>query len=128
MLLTVLREYKEKATPGTMYALGDRFCYSLEPEKGKCIAEGIYPIHLTYSPRFKRIMPLIIGTAGYSGVRIHWGNFRKDTQACQLVGYDKGVDAVGTDAVYRSKICFEELLRWLIEANKSQELLLEIKS
>lgn len=127
MLLTIVRDYKEKATPGVLFVNHEQFCHTLELPKGKCIPEGDYPIHLTYSPRFKRIIPLVFMVPGFSGVRIHWGNFVKDTQGCPLVGYDKGYDAQGVDCVLRSRICFEELNRWLTEANKNQVLALEIR-
>ena len=126
MDLTVIRDYKIKATPGVMFVQGEQFCNTLEPKR--CIPEGKYQVHLTYSPRFKRIMPLVLPVVGFEGIRIHWGSFIKDTQGCPLVGYDKGYDANGIDAVFRSKVCFNELFRWLERANLDQEIFLNIES
>lgn len=128
MLLTVVREYKEKATPGTLYINGDKFCYTIEPPKDKAIPEGEYMLHLTYSERFKRIMPLVLPVVGHTGIRIHFGNFVKDTSGCLLVGYDRGVDATGVDCVWRSKDCYNELFNWLQEANRTQTLAIEYKT
>lgn len=129
MLLTIERNYKEKATPGRLLINGGFFCHTLELPKFRCIPEGEYSLLMTYSPRFKRLMPQIMNVPGFEGIRIHWGNFvPKDSQGCPLVGYDKGVDANGVDAVYRSRICFEELNRWLEHANTNQVLAIEIKN
>lgn len=127
MLLTILRIYNPKATPGRLFINGNFYCHTLELPKFGCIPEGEYSVHMTYSPRFKRIMPQIMSVSGRTGIRIHWGNFVKDTEGCPLVGYDKGVDANGTDAVYRSKVCFEEFNRWMLKANEDQVLAIEIK-
>ena len=50
------------------------------------IPTGIYTVLLTYSPKYKKIMPLINNVKGYSGIRIHSGNSSKDTEGCLLVG------------------------------------------
>ena len=41
------------------------------------IPTGIYPVYLTYSPKYKKQMPLIDNVKGYSGIRIHSGNTSK---------------------------------------------------
>ena len=58
------------------------------------IPTGIYQVLLTYSPKYKRIMPLINNVKGYSGIRIHSGNTAKDTEGCLLVGKNKEVGKV----------------------------------
>ena len=50
------------------------------------IPTGIYTVLLTYSPKYKKVMPLINNVKGYSGIRIHSGNTSKDTLGCLLVG------------------------------------------
>ena len=63
--------------------------------KGKtAIPTGIYKIEITYSSKYKRMMPLLIGVKGYSGVRIHSGNTSKDTEGCLLVGRNTKVGMV----------------------------------
>ena len=127
MLLTILRKYNPQATPGRLFINGGFYCHTLELPKFRCIPEGEYMVHMTYSPRFKRIVPQIMNVPEKSGIRIHFGNFVKDTAGCPLIGYDKGVDATGVDAVYRSKVCFEEFNRWLIKANEDQTIAIEVK-
>lgn len=58
------------------------------------IPTGVYKIEITYSPKYKRMMPLLIGVKGYSGIRIHSGNTSKDTEGCLLVGRNTVVGMV----------------------------------
>lgn len=39
-----------------------------------CIPYGTYNITITYSPRFKRNLPLINNVKGFDGIRVHSGN------------------------------------------------------
>ena len=50
------------------------------------IPTGRYEVTVTYSPRFKRNLPLLNNVPCYSGVRIHPGNTAEDTDGCILVG------------------------------------------
>lgn len=58
------------------------------------IPTGVYKVEITYSPKYKRMMPLLIGVKGYSGVRIHSGNTAKYTEGCLLVGRNTVVGMV----------------------------------
>lgn len=58
------------------------------------IPTGVYKIEITYSPKYKRMMPLLLGVKGYSGIRIHSGNTSKDTEGCLLVGKNTKVGMV----------------------------------
>lgn len=79
-----------EGTSGCLY-VGDKKFYTLEPLR-TVIPKGTYNLILTYSPRFKRSLPLITPVPGHSGLRIHCGNTLHDTQGCILVGlyYSKG--------------------------------------
>ena len=58
------------------------------------IPTGHYVINITYSPKYKRMMPLLLDVKGFSGIRIHSGNSSKDTEGCLLVGKNKQVGKV----------------------------------
>lgn len=83
------------------------------------IPTGIYKIEITYSPKYKRMMPIMIGVKGYSGIRIHSGNTSKDTEGCLLVGKNTKVGMV-TD----SRNTYQRLFARLQNA---KDILIEIK-
>ena len=54
-----------------------------------CIPYGTYNVTITYSPRFKRNLPLINNIKGFDGIRVHSGNTPQDTEGCVLLGFNK---------------------------------------
>jgi len=92
-----------KSTIGELTIDGKAECFVLEdhyptPYVKKygqtAIPAGRYEIRVTYSPRFKTNMPLLIGVPGFEGVRIHPGNKPEDTEGCLLPGQFRGPDVV----------------------------------
>ena len=49
------------------------------------ISEGTYPVSVTWSPRFKRMLPLIGNVPGRSGIRFHRGTRPEHSKGCILV-------------------------------------------
>ena len=103
MELILKRRFKGKHyTIGTLSVDGVAFCDTLEPtDRGyspnepqrkvpgqTAIPTGRYRVVLTHSPRFGRTLPLLVGVPGFEGVRIHAGNYPRDTQGCILVGHN----------------------------------------
>ena len=58
------------------------------------IPEGRYAVVISYSPKFKQWLPILLGVPNFSGIRIHAGNTAKDTEGCILVGKNREVGKV----------------------------------
>ena len=111
---------------------GKKLCDTLEPiwrnydggelkiPKKSAIPEGTYRVVTTYSLRFRKYLPLLVGVPGFEGVRIHSGNTSRDTEGCILVGQNLQVGKV-----LWSRITLEKLMK-LIENEK--EIYLTIKN
>lgn len=80
------------------------------------IPTGKYDVILTFSPRFKRVLPLLLSVKGYEGVRIHAGNTAEDTEGCLLVGENKE-----KGKVLNSRATLEKLMPILLECEKRKE-------
>ena len=109
MRITVQRRFLcETYTIGTMFINGDYFCDTLEDKvrdlnkdgdlldegEEKVYAEtaipyGKYRVILTYSPKFKRELPLLLNVKHFEGIRIHRGNDQSHSSGCLLVGENK---------------------------------------
>lgn len=58
------------------------------------IPRGRYKVVLSFSRRFKRIMPELLNVPGFSGVRIHGGNTHHNTDGCPLLGAQRTANGV----------------------------------
>ena len=99
--------------------LEDRVRPEGEKVYGKtAIPEGAYEMVLSYSPRFKKILPEILNVPNFTGIRIHCGNSSADSSGCILVGT---WDGEKEDWVSDSKVAFNKLIPLLQEAVDNKE-------
>ena len=86
------------------------------------IPTGKYEVRLTLSPRFGRVLPLLMNVKCFEGVRIHPGNSPEDTEGCILVGLNKV-----KGQVIESRKTFDELYRMLAdEVRRGKKIYIKI--
>ena len=126
---------KDGYTIGRLFINNEYFCDTLEDtdrglkdtmhvneilakkvKEQTAIPTGKYDVILTFSPRFKRVLPLLLSVKGYEGVRVHAGNTNKDTEGCLLVGENKA-----KGQVLNSRATLEKLMSILLDCEKKKE-------
>ena len=124
MKLKLIRVHgTEGFTEGKLY-IDDVFeCYTVEDEDRlleaggtkvygqTAIPKGSYEVILSMSPRFKKVLPEVIGVVGFEGVRIHSGNSSKNTEGCIIVGSTN--DREDDDWVGGSRAAMDQLMKKL---------------
>lgn len=104
MKIEVIRTYyNQNYTRGVMLVDNEFFGYTLEPQiKGsnersylnRCISEGKYVAEYEYSPKFKQHLIELKNVPNHTEIKVHSGNFRRDTRGCILVGKRSDVGRV----------------------------------
>lgn len=82
------------------------------------IPTGRYRIIFTYSPKFRRKMPLLLDVPGFDAIRFHYGNTAADSEGCILVGENKR-----KGMVLNSRKTFERLNDIMAKADTRGEAL-----
>ena len=112
---------RETYTIGRLAINGTYFCDTLEPtwrdigvgRPGRkvmgrtAIPEGRYPLVVTFSPRFKRWLPLLLHVPQFSGIRIHSGNTAADTEGCILPGLNTSRGRVTDSYLWERRLVAE---------------------
>ena len=99
MELVLRRKFK-----GTKYNIGDLtvngafFCNTIEDVVRApgvkvygetAIPFGKYKVVMRYSPKYKKVLPLLLDVPMFEGIRIHSGNTQLDSFGCIIVGENK---------------------------------------
>lgn len=144
MEIKIERRWRKAAyTIGRLYVDGDYLCETLEDTdrglksdmseeeikrikvKGAtAIPTGRYKVEITYSPRFKKQMPLVLNVKGFDGIRIHPGNTAKDTEGCILPGRNT-VKGMVTNSRYWYNILYSKI-RNAVNAGKEVVLVINL--
>lgn len=82
--------------------------YTLE-RKSKLVPVGLYDLDLTYSPKFKKELPIVHGNSisESRGIRIHAGNTVDDTEGCILIG---NISSLAERRILESNIAVNQLV------------------
>lgn len=104
MKIDVIRTYfTREFTKGVMFVDDVFIGYTLEPEMktpneqshiNHCISTGSYQARYEYSSKFKEYLLELKRVPNHDEIKIHAGNFRKDTRGCILVGKNSSKNCV----------------------------------
>ena len=72
------------AITGRLVINGRYFCNTLE-RVGYQIPALCYPVRVTHSPKFKRLLPIVQNVPGRSGIRFHRGTKPEHSTGCILL-------------------------------------------
>ena len=87
--VTLTRQSKiGKAVNGNItFPIGERsFSYPSLENADFIIPAGTYPLNRTWSPKFKKLLPIIEEVPEREGIRIHTGTKPEHSTGCVLVG------------------------------------------
>jgi hypothetical protein len=121
--------FTDKSTIGVLYIDNIHESYTLEDvvreekiQDETAIPEGKYKVIISYSQRFKRVLPELLNVPNFTGIRIHTGNLPKDTSGCILVGRERGIDCLAS-----SQIAFNAFFPKLQKGLKEGEVWMEVR-
>jgi len=134
--------FDEQYTIGRVYIDGIFFCHSLEDRdrnlsdsmpvaeimkikvKGQtAIPTGTYTVANTFSPRFKKYLPILFRVKGFAGIRMHPGNKAEHTDGCILFGV---WDEKTPSKISHSVRTFNALHESLVKREKKEKITITI--
>ena len=116
--IMVLNRYlfMPECTMGRLVVL-DKVFHTLEPvkrldyEKPRCINPGKYRIEMEWSAAFDMVLPELKGVPDFEEIKLHRGNWPKNTKGCILPGVGGG-----TGYVNDSRIAMKQIIEILNKA------------
>ena len=134
MLIRLIRNQpKGSAITGRLVINGRFFCNTLE-RKGYEIPALCYPVRVTMSPKFRRLLPIVQNVPQRSGIRFHRGTKPQHSTGCILVVADNNpMPLHSTPYTLRSPQgrtsadVEQELTRLILKAQEAhEEIILEV--
>ena len=129
-ILVNRKTVKEDQTIGELDIDGVPVCFTLEDKlrldvvkvkNETAIPQGAYRVRMTWSNRFKKVMPELMNVPNFAGVRIHGGNTEADTEGCILVGMHMNRTGIDTCAP-----AVEHVYSMIADAEKKEEVWLQV--
>jgi len=136
-LLLQRKVLTDRYTQGVLYVNGIFFCHTIEDKvrakagmwkrifKVKAqtaIPYGIYPVAVTWSPRFKRQLTGVFNVPDFEGIRIHNGTSELSSEGCIIVSHH--VAAPGK--LINDKAAMNQLCILIEDAQKKEKVTIEI--
>lgn len=143
MKLNVKRIWKKETYTGGKFFINDKeFSFTIEDtDRGlsdsmslteikklkkygvTAIPTGTYQVIYSFSNRFKRLMPEIIGVKGYAGIRIHVANTAMDVEGCIGLAYEDSSDGFAGN----SKNACKDFEKQFVQAIKKEKVWITIE-
>ena len=106
------------AITGRLVITGRWFCNTLE-RVGYQIPALCYPVKVTMSPKFKRLLPLVQNVPQRSGIRFHRGTKPQHSTGCILLPADKEIEL--TNLLKQVQSNHEEIILEVIDFRPGTE-------
>ena len=126
MLIKLIRNKTNgSAITGRLVINGRWFCNTLE-RVGYQIPALCYPVKVTMSPKFKRLMPLVCGVprteakGERQGIRFHVGTKPEHSTGCVLVP-NRAIEKQLTDLILQAQKDHEEVILEVIDYSPGTE-------
>ena len=139
MILTLSRKiFNKTSTEGNLYINGVWFCNTIEDvvrakpgEWNKelkvyaktAIPYGKYPVLVTWSNRFKRMLTGVFNVPDFEGIRIHNGTSELSSAGCVIVSYE---DDDINHKLLNDKRAMNDLTKLIEKTQKTEKIYLEI--
>ena len=121
MLIRLIRNQpKGTAITGRLVINGRFFCNTLE-RVGYQIPALCYPVRVTMSPRFKRLLPIVQNVPGRSGIRFHRGTKPQHSTGCVLL-LDREIENKLTNLLKETQESHEEIILEVTDFRPGTEL------
>ena len=120
MYIRLIRnQAKGNAITGRLVIDSRWFCNTLE-RVGYEILALCYPVRVTQSPKFKRLLPLVCGVPQRSGIRFHVGTKPEHSTGCILV-HNRAIEKELTDLILKAQNAHEEILLEIIDPRSATD-------
>ena len=108
MYIRLIRNQPQaSAISGRLVINGRFFCNTME-RVGYQIPAICYPIRVTQSPKFKRLLPIVQNVPQRCGIRFHRGTKPQHSTGCILIPADK--EKALTDFILQAQQSHEEII------------------
>ena len=111
---------KGSGITGRLVIDGRWFCSTLERE-GYEIPALCYPVRVTHSPKFKRLLPLVTDVPQRTGIRFHVGTKPEHSTGCILVP-DREIEELLTSHILEAQNEKEEIIMEVFDFRPGTEL------